>query len=39
LSRLDCLEQALLIHKLGVISATDSQQVKAVWAGHVKPAF
>jgi hypothetical protein len=39
LSRLDCLEHALLIHKLGSISATDAAQVKAVWSAHVKPAF
>jgi mRNA interferase MazF len=39
LSRLDCLEQALLIHKLGMISAADAQQVKAVWSTHIKPAF
>jgi mRNA interferase MazF len=39
LSRLDCLEQALLIHKLGTISAADAQQVKSVWSIHIKPAF
>ena len=39
LSRLDCLEQALLIHKLGSISPGDTQQVKAVWSAHIKPAF
>lgn len=39
LSRLDCLEQVLLIHKLGSISAADGPQVKAVWSAHVKPAF
>jgi mRNA interferase MazF len=39
LSRLDCLEQALLIHKLGVISAADAHQVKSVWSTHVKPGF
>jgi mRNA interferase MazF len=39
LSRLDCLEPSLLIHKLGVISAGDAQQVKAAWSAHVKPAF
>ena len=39
LSRLDCLEQALLIHKLGAISAADARQVKAAWSAHVKPAF
>jgi mRNA interferase MazF len=39
LSRLDCLEQTLLIHKLGMISTADVQQVKSVWSAHVKPAF
>jgi mRNA interferase MazF len=39
LSRLDCLEQVLLIHKLGVIAATDASQVKAVWSAQIKPAF
>jgi len=39
LSRLDCLEQALLIHKLGSISAADALQVKTVWSTQVKPAF
>jgi mRNA interferase MazF len=39
LSRLDCLEQVLLIHKLGGISAADAALVKAVWSAHVKPAF
>jgi mRNA interferase MazF len=39
LSRLDCLEQALLLHRIGVISASDAQQVHAVWSAQVKPAF
>ncbi len=39
LSRLDCLEQTLLIHKLGSISSADASQVKAVWSAHVNPAF
>ena len=39
LSRLDCLEQGLLIHKLGVLSAADAHQVKSVWSTHVKPGF
>lgn len=39
LSRLDCLEQALLLHQLGTISGADAAQVKAVWSAHVKPAF
>jgi mRNA interferase MazF len=39
LSRLDCLEQNLLIHKLGTISVVDAGQVKATWSTHVTPAF
>jgi mRNA interferase MazF len=39
LSRLDCLEQTLLIHRLGAMSPADAQQVKAVWSAHVKPGF
>lgn len=39
LSRLDCLEQSLLIHRLGIISASDAQRLKTVWSAHVKPAF
>ncbi|HEX5446894.1 MAG TPA: type II toxin-antitoxin system PemK/MazF family toxin [Pirellulales bacterium] len=39
LSRLDCLEQRLLVHRLGRISPQDAQQVKSVWIQHVKPQF
>ncbi len=39
LSRLDCLEQSLLIARIGTISATDGQAVKRVWASFVKPQF
>jgi mRNA interferase MazF len=39
LSRLDCLEQVLLIHKLGTLSAADANQVKAIWSTYVKLAF
>lgn len=39
LSRLDCLEQVLLIHKLGSISTADAAQVKTIWSSHIKPAF
>lgn len=39
LARLDCLEQALLIHKLGNVSAADALQLKTVWTTSVKPAF
>ena len=39
LSRLDCLEQSLLIGKIGVISAGDGRKIKDVWAASVKPQF
>jgi PemK-like, MazF-like toxin of type II toxin-antitoxin system len=39
LSRLDCLEQSLLIARIGTISATDGQAVKQIWASFVKPQF
>lgn len=39
LSRLDCLEQMLLIYKLGSISPADASQIKGIWSAHVKPAF
>lgn len=39
LSRLDCLEQSLLLHRLGHVSDADSQQLKAVWSQHVQPQF
>jgi mRNA interferase MazF len=39
LSRLDCLEQVRLIHKLGSLSAADANQVKVIWSAHVKPGF
>ncbi len=39
LSRLDCLEQGLLIYRIGAMSASDAQQVKSVWSAQVKPAF
>ncbi len=39
LSRLDCLEQSLLLVKIGQISAADAEQVKAVWNQHIKPQF
>jgi mRNA interferase MazF len=39
LSRLDCLEQTLLIFRLGRISARDAKQLRAVWSAHVYPAF
>jgi mRNA interferase MazF len=39
LSRLDCLEQSLLIARIGVILAGDAQRIRDVWASHVKPQF
>lgn len=39
LARLDCLEQQLLIHRLGKVSANDAQLIKTVWTAHVKPQF
>jgi mRNA interferase MazF len=39
LSRLDCLEQPLLFHRLGQLSLTDSQEIHRVWTQHVKPQF
>jgi mRNA interferase MazF len=39
LSRLDCLEQSLLFHRLGAISPTDGPQIKATWGLYVKPQF
>jgi mRNA interferase MazF len=39
LSRLDCLEQSLLIARIGTISPADAQSVKQRWASEVKPNF
>jgi mRNA interferase MazF len=39
LSRLDCLEQSLLLFRLGQISQADAQRLKEVWAMYVKPQF
>jgi mRNA interferase MazF len=39
LSRLDCLEQSLLIGRIGIISAADANSVRQAWAKHVKPQF
>jgi mRNA interferase MazF len=39
LSRLDCLEQSLLLGKLGTISETDAKQVKEIWQLYIKPQF
>jgi len=39
LARLDCLEQSLLIARIGHISQVDAQQVVDVWSSDVKPKF
>lgn len=39
LARLDCLEQSLLIAKIGHISQTDAQQLMDVWNTEVRPKF
>jgi mRNA interferase MazF len=39
LSRIDCLEQTLLIGRIGVISQADAVRVKQAWSDHIKPRF
>ena len=39
LSRLDCLENSLLIGKIGHLSNQDAEKIKEVWKLHVKPQF
>jgi mRNA interferase MazF len=39
LSRLDCLEQSLLIGRIGAISPQDGEKIKNVWAISIKPQF
>ena len=39
LSRLDCLEQTLLIGRIGIISTADGDKIKQVWTSSVKPQF
>jgi mRNA interferase MazF len=39
LARLDCLEQSLLFHHLGVVSQVDAQNLKQVWSSYVRPQF
>lgn len=39
LARLDCLEQSLLLHHLGRLSAADAALLKSVWNQLVKPQF
>jgi mRNA interferase MazF len=39
LSRLDCLEQSLLVFRLGYVSPADAQRLKDIWAVHIKLQF
>ena len=39
LSRLDCLQQILLVKKLGKISSSDAQRIKQVWAEQIQLRF
>ncbi len=39
LFRLDCLEQSLLLFRLGRISVPDGQRIKEAWETYVKPQF
>lgn len=39
LSRLDALEQSILISKIGSLSSSDAQKLKQIWDLYVKPQF
>src|SRR4051794_17146887 len=39
LSRLDCLEQSILIGRIGTISEADGEKIERTWAKSVKPQF
>ncbi|HMP06674.1 MAG TPA: hypothetical protein PJ982_10020 [Lacipirellulaceae bacterium] len=39
LSRLDCLEQSLLVARVGAISSADGGSVRQAWARYVRPQF
>jgi mRNA interferase MazF len=39
LSRLDCLEQSLLLFRLGRVSRPDARQLRQVWRKDVRPQF
>ncbi len=39
LARLDCLEQSLLLRRLGSVQLADAQLLKDVWAQHIYPKF
>lgn len=39
LSRLDCLEQSLLIGHIGALSQADRDRIKKTWAALIQPQF
>ena len=39
LSRLDCLEQSLLLAKIGNVSPTTAATLKAIWQQFIQPQF
>jgi mRNA interferase MazF len=39
LSRLDCLEQSLLLAKIGTVSPTTATTLKATWQQLIRPQF
>ncbi len=39
LSRLDCLENSLLLAKIGHLSDPDAKKIREVWKLHIKPQF
>ncbi|MFZ4658690.1 MAG: type II toxin-antitoxin system PemK/MazF family toxin [Caldilineaceae bacterium] len=39
LARLDCLEQSLLLVKLGRISPKDAQKLQTIWRQLIQPQF
>ena len=39
LARLDCLEQSLLLRRLGCVQPKDAQLLKDIWAQYVYPQF
>jgi mRNA-degrading endonuclease toxin of MazEF toxin-antitoxin module len=39
MSRLDCLEQSLMVGRIGTISTADAERIKQTWAALIKPQF
>jgi mRNA interferase MazF len=39
LARLDCLEQSLLLVRLGQVGQDDARHLREVWSEHIKPQF